>query len=46
MSNHISAKKGDIAEFILLSVDPLRAKYIAENFIDSPVQFNNIRNIW
>ena len=45
MSNHISAKKGDIAESILLPGDPLRAKYIAENFIDSPVQFNNIRNI-
>lgn len=29
---HIGAKKGDIAETILLPGDPLRAKYIAENF--------------
>lgn len=32
MSVHIGAKKGEIADTILLPGDPLRAKYIAENF--------------
>ncbi len=45
MSNHISANRSDIAESILLPGDPLRAKYIAENFLDAPFQFNNIRNM-
>ena len=31
---HIGANKGDIAETILLPGDPLRAKYIADNFLD------------
>ena len=33
MSVHIEAKKGDIAETILLPGDPLRAKWIAETFL-------------
>ncbi len=33
MSVHINAKKGEIAETILLPGDPLRAKYIAENYL-------------
>lgn len=33
-SLHIAAEKGEIAERILLPGDPLRAKYIAENFLD------------
>lgn len=46
MSTHINAaNKGDIAESILLPGDPLRAKYIAENFLDSPKCFNEIRNM-
>ncbi len=46
MSTHINAaNKGDIAEAILLPGDPLRAKYIAENFLDSPKCFNEIRNM-
>jgi purine-nucleoside phosphorylase len=45
MSEHIAAKKGDIAESILLPGDPLRAKFIAENYLDSPVLFNEIRNM-
>ncbi len=32
MSLHIEAKKGEIAETILLPGDPLRAKFVAENF--------------
>ncbi len=43
---HISAKKGEIAETILLPGDPLRAKFIAENFFKDPVQFNSVRNMF
>lgn len=42
---HNSANPGDIAESILLPGDPLRAKFIAENFLTSPVRFNSVRNI-
>ena len=45
MTPHNSAKKGEIAETILLPGDPLRAKFIAENFLENPVQFNAIRNM-
>ena len=34
MSIHINAKSGEIAETILLPGDPLRAKYIADNFLE------------
>jgi len=42
---HISAKKGEIAETILLPGDPLRAKFIAETYLEDPVQFNAVRNM-
>lgn len=42
---HIEAKKGDIAKTILLPGDPLRAKYIAENFLQDPCCFNTVRNM-
>jgi len=42
---HIEAQLGEIAETILLPGDPLRAKYIAENFLTDSVQFNSVRNI-
>lgn len=45
MSVHIEAKKGDIAETILLPGDPLRAKWIAETFLENPVCFNRVRNM-
>lgn len=45
MSVHIEAKKGDIAETILLPGDPLRAKWIAETFLENPVCFNKIRGM-
>ena len=45
MSVHIEAKKGDIAETVLLPGDPLRAKYIAEKFLENPVQYNNVRGM-
>ena len=47
MSTHINAaNKGDIAESILLPGDPLRAKYIAENFLDNAVCYNEVRNMY
>lgn len=45
MSIHIGAQKGDIAETILLPGDPLRAKWIAETFLENPVCFNEIRGM-
>jgi len=45
MSIHIEAKKGEIAEKILLPGDPLRARFIAETFLDNPKQFNNVRGM-
>ena len=43
---HNTAKAGDIAETVLLPGDPLRAKFIAENFLENPVQFNEGRNMY
>ena len=43
---HIQAdKEGLIAETVLLPGDPLRAKFIAENYLDAPELFNSTRNI-
>ncbi len=42
---HIGANKGDIAEVVLLPGDPLRAKYIAETFLEDVVQYNNVRGM-
>ena len=44
MTPHNEAKKGDYAETVLLPGDPLRAKWIAENFFDNPRQVNGVRN--
>ncbi|WP_027964360.1 purine-nucleoside phosphorylase [Halalkalibacillus halophilus] len=46
MSTHIGAKKGDIAETILLPGDPLRAKYIAENFLEDVTCYNEVRGMY
>ena len=45
-SPHNSAEVGDIAERILLPGDPLRAKFIAENFLTDAKQYTEIRNIY
>lgn len=45
MSVHIEAKRGDIAETVLLPGDPLRAKYIAETYLEDVVQYNGVRNM-
>ena len=46
MSTHINAaNKNDIAPSILLPGDPLRAKFIAENFLENPRCYNEIRGM-
>ena len=45
-SPHNSAEIGDIADKILLPGDPLRAKYIAENFLTDAKLYNQIRNAY
>ncbi|MDK8826541.1 purine-nucleoside phosphorylase [Corynebacterium striatum] len=42
---HINPKGAEIAETILLPGDPLRAKFIADTFLEDVVQFNEVRNI-
>ena len=42
---HIDAKPGDIAKTVLMPGDPLRAKFIADNFLQNPVQFNQTRGM-
>ena len=46
MSIHISAKKGEIAKIVLMPGDPLRAKYIADNFLTEVKQVSSTRNIF
>lgn len=45
MSVHIEAKPGEIADKILLPGDPLRAQFIAENFLEDAVCYNNVRGM-
>lgn len=45
MSIHIGAKKNEIAETVLLPGDPLRAKYIAETFLEDVHCYNEVRNM-
>ncbi|WKE64929.1 purine-nucleoside phosphorylase [Gallaecimonas kandeliae] len=42
---HINANPGDFADVVLMPGDPLRAKYIAETFLDDVVEVNNVRNM-
>lgn len=43
---HIKAEKGDIAKTVLMPGDPLRAKYIADNYLENVKQFNSVRNMF
>ena len=43
---HNKANVGDIAKTVLMPGDPLRAKYIAEEFLDNVVCFNTVRNMF
>ncbi len=43
---HNQAKRGDFAKVVLMPGDPLRAKWIAETFLENPVLVNSVRNIF
>jgi len=45
MSTHISAAAGDIAPIVLFPGDPLRAKWIAENFLDDATLYSEVRGM-
>ena len=42
---HNSANKGDIAKIVLMPGDPLRAKFVAETFLEDAVEFNHVRGM-
>lgn len=42
---HINAGTGEIAKTVLMPGDPLRAKFIAETFLENPVLVNNVRGV-
>ena len=42
---HNNAEKGQIARTVLMPGDPLRAKFIAENYLDDPVCYNQVRGM-
>ncbi len=43
---HIEAKEGEIAKVVLMPGDPLRAKFIAETFLEEPKLVNSVRNMY
>ena len=43
MTPHISAKKEEVADIVIMPGDPKRAKFIAENFLDNPVLVSDVR---
>ena len=42
---HINAKEGDFAKTVLMPGDPLRAKYIADHYLEDAVLVNNVRGV-
>ncbi|ENH95572.1 purine nucleoside phosphorylase [Gracilibacillus halophilus YIM-C55.5] len=46
MSVHLGAKKNDVADTVLLPGDPLRAKYIAEHFLENVFCYNDVRGMY
>lgn len=45
MSTHLAAEPGHVAPRVLLPGDPLRARWIAESFLDDPVVYSSVRNM-
>lgn len=43
---HIGAKFGEIAETVIMAGDPLRAKFMAEKYLENPVEFNHVRGMF
>ncbi|MGL4730667.1 MAG: purine-nucleoside phosphorylase [Clostridium sp.] len=46
LTPHNNANAGDIAETVLMPGDPLRAKFIAENFLEDAVEYNTVRGMY
>jgi len=46
LSIHIGAQTGDVAETVLMPGDPLRAKFVAENFLTDVVCYNEVRGMY
>ncbi|HDQ14600.1 MAG TPA: purine-nucleoside phosphorylase [Sediminispirochaeta sp.] len=46
MSIHIGAQAGDVADTVLMPGDPLRAQFIAENYLENAVQYNKVRGMY
>ena len=46
MTPHIEAKKGEIAKTVLMPGDPLRAKLIADNYLENAKLVSSVRNIY
>lgn len=42
---HIGAREGEIADRVIMAGDPLRAKFMAERFLENPVQYNAVRSM-
>jgi purine-nucleoside phosphorylase len=42
---HIGAQYGEIADRVIMAGDPLRAKFMAEQFLENPVQYNSVRGM-
>ena len=45
-AKHMNAAAGDFAETVLMPGDPLRARYIAETYLDAPRRVSDVRNMW
>lgn len=45
MTPHINAPEGEFADVVLMPGDPLRAKYIAETFLEDAKEVTNVRNM-
>jgi purine-nucleoside phosphorylase len=45
-TKHMNAAPGDFAETVLMPGDPLRAQYIAENWLEAPRRVSDVRNMW
>lgn len=42
---HIGAREGEIADRVIMAGDPLRAKFMAERFLENPLQYNAVRGM-
>src|ERR671927_971399 len=46
MSTHIGAKPGEIAPYVLMPGDPLRARWIAETYLEDARCYSTVRNMF